>query len=230
MTASTPPMGLRIVLFGATGMVGHGALLEALDDPDVASVLCVGRRSIDLSHPKLGQLVPDAFGDFEAIADRLDGYDACFWCIGVSSAGMDEDAYTRITYDLTMDAARVLHARNPGMRFCFVSGTGADASEEGRIMWARVKGRAENDLQRVGFREVIVFRPAFIRPMRGVVSRVTAYRVLYAVFGALMPLFRAAGMACTSVELGQAMLAAAKGRAENTVHETRDILALAARA
>lgn len=210
-------------------MVGQGALLEALDCPDVTSVLSVGRREIDMSHPKLRQLVHDDFLNFEAVASRLSGLDACLWCLGVTSSGMDEAAYTRVTHDFTMAAAKVLHAENPDMRFCFVSGVGTDDTEQGRVMWARVKGKAENALKKVGFREVVLFRPGYIQPRRGVKSRVWMYRLFYAVFGVLYPLLRLVNRATSTAEFGRALIAGGKGLADKQLHYTRDINALAAK-
>lgn len=220
---------MNVLIFGATGMVGRGALLEALDCPVVAHVLSIGRRKADVEHPKLRQLVHTNFEDFESIASELKGLDACMWCLGVTSAGLDEAAYTHITYDYTMAAAKVLLEQSPDSRFCFVSGAGADSSERGRIMWARVKGKTENALKQMGFREAIVFRPGFIQPMRGARSRVALYRILYAIFGILYPVLRALGQATSTVDMGKAMIAAAMGMSQKQVLNTKDINQLAAR-
>ena len=220
---------MKVVLFGATGMIGKGVLLEALDHDAVSEVLCIGRRKVDVTHDKLRQIEHADFTDFSALAGELSGLDACFWCLGISSAGMDEARYTEITHAYTMAAARVLHAASPKLCFCFVSGAGTDATERGRSMWARVKGKTENDLKKVGFRELVIFRPAFIRPMRGVGSRTALYRVLYAVIGFLGPAFRALGLATSTVEMGRAMLAAAHGRAEQQILDSRGINDLAAK-
>jgi hypothetical protein len=221
--------GQAIVIFGASGMIGCGVLREALDSPAVASVLSIGRRTVELEHPKLRQLTHDNFEDFSAIADELQGLDACFWCLGTTSVGLDEAAYTKITYDLTMAAAKVLYEQSPEMRFCFVSGSKTDATERGRVMWARVKGKAENALRAMAFREVIIFRPAFVRSMKGCGPRGTIIRILYAVFAITFPLFRAVGAATSTVEMGKAMIAAALGMSDKQVLDSPDINELAAR-
>lgn len=221
---------MNIVIFGASGMIGWGVLLEALDSPAVTRVLSVGRRTLDIEHPKLRQIVHEDFEDFGSVADELTDIDACLWCLGTSAAGLDEAAYTRITYDFTMAAAKILHARSPDLRFCFVSGAGTDDTEKGRTMWARVKGKTENALRRVGFREVILFRPALIKPMRGAKPRGALYRIMYAIFGVLSPLLRVLGMATSTVEVGRSMVAAAQGKSSQPVLDSNDINALAARA
>lgn len=220
---------MNVVIFGATGMIGHGVLLEALDSTAVTRVVSVGRRKTGIVHPKLHEIVHADFEDFTTIADQLTDLSACFWCLGVSSAGMDEATYTRITYTFTMAAAEVLRTQNPDMRFCFVSGAGTDDTEQGRAMWARVKGKAENALKRIGFREVIIFRPGFIRPLRGVHSRVTLYRVLYTILAPFDPLLKRLASITSTVALGHAMLAAGLGLAEQQVLDPPDINALASK-
>ncbi|WP_428263043.1 epimerase [Haliangium sp.] len=219
---------MNVVIFGASGMIGHGVLLEALDCPEVSTVTSIGRRRVDIEHPKLGQIVHSDFEDFEPLADELAGVDACFWCLGVTSAGLDEATYTRITYDFTMAAAKVLRRRSPEVCFCFVSGAGTDDSERGRVMWARVKGKTENALAGLGVRELVVFRPAFIRARRGARPH-GALRVLYPLALLFYPLLRPLGMATSTVEVGRAMLAAAQGLAEQRVLDSRGINQLAAR-
>jgi uncharacterized protein YbjT (DUF2867 family) len=220
---------MKIVIFGATGMVGRGVLLESLDSESVASVLVVGRRPVGLEHPKLREILHDDFTDFSALAEELTGFDACFWCIGVPSSGMTEARYTLMTYEYTLAAARVLHARNPAMRFCFVSGAGANDTDKRSSMWARVKGKTENALREVGFKEVVVFRPAFIRALRGSKPRGLLYRMLYLLLGLFLPIFRLLGLATTTVEVGRAMVAAGQGRATKVLLHTRDIVALASK-
>lgn len=184
---------------------------------------------MDVDHPKLRQIVHENFEDFEALTDEFKGLDACFWCLGVSSAGLDEAAYTRITYDFTMAAAKVLHEQRPNMRFCFVSGAGTDDTEQGRVMWARVKGKAENALKQVGFQEVILFRPGFIRALRGTKSRVALYRVLYAIFSLFDPILRRLDSITSTVAIGRAMIAAAQGLSEKQLLDPPDINQLAAK-
>jgi len=219
---------MNAIIFGPTGMVGQGVLLEALDHPDVEKVLSVTRKPTGVTHAKHRELIHDDFQNYDAIADEMTGFDACFWCLGITSVGLNEAAYTLITHDFTMAAATVLHERNPNMVFCFVSGSGADASEHGRIMWARVKGKTENDLRRVGFRDVVVFRPAMIQPRRGVTPR-GSLRWLYAISGIVYPLVRALGGATSTVEVGKAMIAAAQGKADEKLLDSKGINRLAAR-
>lgn len=219
---------MRVIMFGASGMVGGGVLLECLEDARIERVLAVGRRSLGLAHPKLHELVlPDLF-DLEAAAGELRGYDACFYCLGVSSAGMSEADYRRLTYDLTVVVAETLERVSPGIEWCFVSGRGTDGTASGRVMWARVKGEAENYLLALP-QETYMFRPGFIQPMKGVRSRTRIYRALYAVLGPVSPLLRRLfpGAVTTSVNVGRAMIRAVTQGYPKRVLETEDINALA---
>ena len=203
---------MNVLLFGATGMVGQGVLRECLLDPEVERVLSIVRGASGQQHAKLRELVHQDFLDFSAIESELSGFDACFFCLGVSSAGMKEERYRRITYDITMAAARTLARLNPGMTFIYVSGMGTDSSERGRTMWARVKGKTENDLLRLPFRAAYMFRPALIMPLHGVKSRTRLVRVTYALIGPLLPLLRAwmPKHVTTTEQVGRAMIAVAK--------------------
>jgi uncharacterized protein YbjT (DUF2867 family) len=203
---------MKVILFGATGMVGQGVLRECLLDREVERVLTVVRRATGQRHSKLVELVHGNFFDFSAIEPQLSGYDACLFCLGVSSAGMSEDAYRRVTYDITLEAANTLVRRNAAMTFIYVSGAGTDSSEQGRTMWARVKGQTEDALLRLRFNAAYMFRPGFIQPLHGISSRTRAYRVL------------------TTEQVGRAMLRAAKQGAPKAVLEAPDIIALAAEA
>jgi uncharacterized protein YbjT (DUF2867 family) len=214
-----------IFLFGATGMVGQGVLRECLRDTDVRSVLSIGRSTTGQRHPKLRELVHRDFLDFSAIENELSGFDACFFCLGVSSAGMQEADYRRITYDFTMAAARVLARLNPGMTFEYVSGMGTDSSEHGRTMWARVKGKTENDLLRLPFKAAFMFRAGVIVPLDGIQSKTKLYRIFYAMLGPLLPLLRAAfpKHVTTTAQVGRAMIKVAKQGAPKSVLENSDI-------
>ena len=216
---------MKVMLFGATGMVGQGVLRECLLDPGVKSVLAVGRRATGQRHEKLRELVHEDFSRIFAISDELVGYDACFFCLGVSAAGRSERAYSEVTYDLTLAVARVLAERNPSMTFVYVSGTGTDSTEHGRAMWARVKGRTENALLRLPFQAAYMFRPAFIQPLHGIVSRTKLYRVLYAATGPLFPLLKALfpRYVTTTERVGRAMIHVAKHGAAKPVLENGDI-------
>jgi uncharacterized protein YbjT (DUF2867 family) len=220
---------MKIILFGGTGMVGQGVLRECLLAPDVERALVVGRTATGQQHEKLRELVHADFSDFSAVEDQLAGYDACFFCLGVSSAGMNEKDYSRVTFDYTMAAARVLAKKNPRMTFVFVSGRGTDSSEQGRSMWARVKGRTENALLKLPFKAAYMFRPAFIQPLHGIVSRTRLYRVLYVVLAPLYPVlkFFFPAMVTTTEKVGRAMLRAARDGAPKVWLETPDINALA---
>ena len=219
---------MRVILLGATGMVGQGVLRECLLAPDVAAVLAVGRRRTAQEHPKLRELLVDDLGDLGRHASELGGFDACFFCLGVSSAGMDESSYRRITKDLTLAVAALLAEVNPGMTFVYVSGAGSDASEGGRSMWARVKGETENALLRLPLK-VYLFRPGYIQPLHGISSRTTWYRVVYAVVGPFYPLWKTLfpSQLTTTELVGKAMLAVARERPGKSVLETPDINELA---
>lgn len=218
---------MKVIMTGATGMVGEGVLRQSLRDPMVEKVLVVNRRPCGVSHPKLEEIVHDEFMDLSPLAGRLVGYDACFFCLGVTSIGKTERIYARLTHTLTLRIARMLAEINPGMSFCYVSGQGTDSSESGRTMWARVKGRVENDLARLGFRAVYAFRPGFIKPMRGALRTHKAYGAL----GWLYPVLRLTtpGLTCTLEDLAQAMILAASQGYESSVLENRDIALLASR-
>ena len=193
-------------------MIGQGVLRECLADPEVREVLAIGRSASGVDDPKLGEIVRSDLFDYADIEGELSGYDACFFCLGVSAAGLNEEQYTKITHDLTLAAAQTLAKLNPNMTFIYVSGAGTDSTEKGRTMWARVKGRTENELLKLPFASAYMFRPAFIQPMHGIKSRTTLYRVLYATFGPLFPMLNALfpKYVTTTEQVGLAMLAVAK--------------------
>lgn len=218
-------MKIKAIIFGATGMVGEGVLHVALGHRDVEAVLVIGRRSCEVKHPKLKELIHDDFSDYSAVEKELAGYNACFFCLGVSSVGMSEKAYTRVTYDLTMEAAKTLSRLSPDMTFCYVSGAGTDSTEKGHIMWARVKGRVENRLKELPFRSVYLFRPGFIKPVKGVrhahaISRVVG--MLYPFLKVITPKY-----VCTLEEVGLAMIQAAKASPSRLIIENKAIRLLA---
>jgi uncharacterized protein YbjT (DUF2867 family) len=216
---------MNVILFGATGMLGQGVLRECLLDPDVERIVSVGRSATGQQHPKLRELIQRDLFDYSAIEGDLSGLDACFFCLGVSSVGMSEDAYRRVTHDLTIAAARTLVRLNPNMTFLFISGAGADSSERGRSMWARVKGQTENELLRMPFQAAYMLRPGVIVPLHGIKSRTTVYRVSYIVLAPLLPLLKAAfpRSILTTEQLGRAMLKIAKQGAPKPVLEAADI-------
>ena len=221
---------MRVIVYGATGMVGQGVLRECLEAPDVEAVLVVGRGPCGVTDPKVTELVRTDLLDYAGVEARLQGCDACFFCLGVSSAGLSEADYQRVTYDFTLAAARALLAQSPDLTFVFVSGEGADSTERGRTMWARVKGKAENAILALGFKRAYVFRPAFIEALHGIKSRTRSYRVLYVVLRPLLPLLRRAmpDRMTTTVNMGRAMLNAARRGAPKAVLRSKDINELAA--
>lgn len=223
---------MKVILFGATGMVGQGVLRECLRAPDVERVLVVGRSTTGATHEKLREIAHKDFTDFSAIEADLAGYDACFFCLGVSSAGMNEADYTRVTYDYAMAAARALLRVSPELTFVYVSGAGTDETEKTRSMWARVKGRTENAIRALGFRRAIMFRPGYIQPMHGIVSKTRLYRVFYALLAPLYPLVRrlAPSLATNTESVGLAMLEVTRGASSEPIVENGAINALATRA
>ncbi len=216
---------MKVMLFGATGMVGKGVLRECLNDPAVERVLAVGRHPTGEQHGKLRELILPDVADLSGKEADLAGWDACFFCLGVSSAGMSEEQYRKVTYDLTLAVARTLVFINPAMTFTYVSGMGTDSTERGRVMWARVKGKTENDLLRLGFKAAYMFRPGFIIPLHGIKSRTTWTRIFYMVTAPLQPVFKALfpRMATTTEQLGRAMLAVATKGYLRHVLDTKDI-------
>lgn len=220
---------MNVVLFGATGMVGQGVLRECLRNPGVTDVLAVGRSPTGQTHPKLRDIIHADLLDFAAVEPALSGFDACFFCLGVASAGMDETDYRRITFGITVAAATTLARLNPGMTFIYVSGAGADSSERGRVMWARVRGETENAVLRLPFRRAVIIRPAGIIPLHGISSRTRLYRAAYAITRPIQPLlYRMFPQFVTTTEkLGQAMLQIVRHGSPKPILEARDINALA---
>jgi uncharacterized protein YbjT (DUF2867 family) len=220
---------MNILIFGATGMVGQGVLRESLRAADVAKVVAVGRSPSGTTHPKLQDLLLPDLTRYDAVEAQLQGFDACFFCLGVSSAGMKEQEYSALSYDLTMQAARVLARLNPRMTFIYVSGAGTDSTERGGTMWARVKGRTENALQTLGFKAVYLFRPGVIQPLHGIRSKTGSYRTLYSLLKPLLPLLRALlpKQILTTESVGLAMLEAGRHGAPQPILETADIYQLA---
>jgi uncharacterized protein YbjT (DUF2867 family) len=218
---------MRSILFGATGMIGQGVLRELLLDPNVERVLVIGRRPTGVSNPKLIELVHSDFYDFSAIEKDLAGYDSCFFCLGVTSLRKTELEYRLLTYNLTLAAATTLARLNPDMAFLYVSGTGTDSTERGRVMWARVKGQTENALLRM-FPKAVMIRPGYIQPMHGIRSPSKWTRRGYAVIGAAYPLLRALfpRSVTTTEELARAMIRAARGESPKRILEPADLIAL----
>jgi len=222
---------MKVLIFGATGMVGQGVLRQCLLDPDVQLVVTLGRTPSSagnpgLREPRLREIVHPNLEDLSAIESELSGFDACFFALGISSGGMKEADYDRVTYGLTLAAAEPLSRLNPRMTFIYVSGTGTDGSEKGRVMWARVKGRTENALLRLPF-SAYMFRPGIIQPLDGIQSKTPVYRIAYALMKPLLPFLRWAlpNQVLTTREIGQGMLAVAKRGYAKRILETKDIRA-----
>ncbi|MFO0599969.1 MAG: NAD(P)H-binding protein [Myxococcaceae bacterium] len=218
---------MKVLLFGASGMIGQGVLLECLKRSDVTQVLAVGRTSVPQKDPKLKDVLVKDLTDFSQVGDAFDGVDAVLYCLGVSSGGMKEADYRRITYDFTMAAAKAIFAKSPGAVFCFISGASTDSTEQTGPMWARVKGAAENALQKVGFKAVYCFRPGAIEPMDGIVSKTPSYKWMYVVMKPFWFMLRGLSKYVTSTrQLGFAMVEVAKKGYSKTILESVDINAV----
>ena len=217
---------MKVLVFGATGMVGQGVLRECLLDPEVELAVTVGRTATGARDAKLREIVREDLRSYAGIEDELTGFEAGFFCLGVSSSGMKEADYERVTYGLTLAAAETLSRVNPEMKFIYVSGAGTDSSERGRVMWARVKGRTENALLRLPLK-AYMFRPGLIQPLDGIKSKTPAYRILYGLAKPLLPLLRWAfpNQVLSMRDIGRAMLAVAKRGYGKRIMETRDIRA-----
>ena len=216
---------MKVILFGGSGMVGQGVLRECLIDPGVEAVLSIGRSPLGVEHPKLRELLHKDFTDYSAIEPQLAGYDACFFTLGVSSIGMDAERYRHLTYDLTMAAARTLARLNPGMVFTYVTGRGTDSTEQGSLMWARVKGKTENDLLKLPFKAAYMFRAAGIQPLHGVRSKTGWINAVYAVTAPLLAVMVRAtpNYMTTSERLGRAMIKVARDGYPRPILESADI-------
>ena len=216
---------LRVIITGTTGMVGEGVLHECLQNPDITAVLLINRKPLGITHPKLKEIIHSDFFELSSIEGQLSGYDACYFCLGVSAIGMNEEDYYRMTYTLTLYVAQVLSKANPEMVFCYVSGSGTDSSEKGRAMWARVKGKTENDLMNLPFKKVYAFRPGYMQPTKGLKNVKKYYHYMswmYPFFRTVFPSF-----VSTLKELGLAMIAVTKNGYPKKVLEVKDIIKLA---
>jgi uncharacterized protein YbjT (DUF2867 family) len=218
-------------VFGATGMVGAGVLLECLADPRVESVLAIGRSPTGRADPKLREIRHDDFFHYEALGSDFAACDACFFCLGVTSVGRGEAEYTHLTYDLTVAAASAMAAANPGMTFCYVSGVGTDSTGRSRTMWARVKGRTENAILALPFKAAFMFRPGFIQPVKGVRSKTSWYQAVYNIVGPLASILQRLlpNQVTTTAKLGRAMIQVAAAGYGKQVLYPRDINAVAGR-
>jgi uncharacterized protein YbjT (DUF2867 family) len=214
-------MKIKAIIFGASGMVGNGVLIKTLQDPDVESVLVVGRRPCGIKDVKMKEIIHNDFYDYKSIEHDLKGFNACFFCLGVSSVGMNEADYTGITYDLTMETAKTLSKLSPEMTFCYVSGEGTDSTEKGRLMWARVKGRTENHLMNLPFKAAYMFRPGFMKPVEGQLN----LKPVFKAFGYLYPVvkFIFPSHGCKLEDVGKAMIRIVKAGYSKRILENIDI-------
>lgn len=218
---------MKVIITGSTGMVGKAVLLECLESNAVESVLVVNRHSIQMDHPKLTEVIHQDFFNIDPIKDDLKGYDACFYCLGVSAVGLSEEKYSQITFSMTEHFAKTLHTLNPDMVFNYVSGTGTDSSEKGRIMWARVKGKTENMIFNQGFKDTYAFRPGFILPEKGVKSRTRLYNFFYIISRPFFPLLKRSKSVTTSSKVGKAMIHSVLYPQNQKILENPDINKLA---
>ena len=224
-------MKIRAIITGSTGMVGKGVLLECLDSPIVESVLVINRKTIGIKHEKLTEIIHTDFYDLSPVEAQLKGYNACYFCLGVSSFRMSEADYTKVTHDLTLHFAETVLRMNRGMTFTYVSGVGTDSSEKSKTMWARVKGRTENDLLKMPFKAAFMFRPGFIQPMKGIKSATKLYNAIYVVFKPLYSVLKAVvpnGITST-VQMGQAMINVITDGFQSKILHSRQINELASK-
>jgi uncharacterized protein YbjT (DUF2867 family) len=218
----------KVIITGATGMIGKGVLLECLDHDAIGEVMVIGRNPVNHKHPKLKELIHKDFSDFSEVKNQLSGYDACFFCLGISAAGLKEDQYKKITCDFTLSLAKTLVEINSEMTFNYVSGQGTDSTEKGRMMWARVKGKTENDLLNLGFNQAFMFRPGMIIPLRGIKSRTKSYRFMYDYFIWLVKTIKAISpnSVVDTTQIGLAMINSMLKGYNKNILKAKDILIL----
>lgn len=197
---------MKAIITGSTGMVGKAVLLECIDDSRVTEVLLINRSPLDISHPKVKEIIHKNFKDFTAIQSQLNGFDACFHCMGVSSAGKSEEEYTELTYTITEALASTLFSVNPNMVFNYVTGTGTDSTEKGNTMWARVKGKTENMILNMGFKDAYMFRPGIILPEKGIESKTSLYNIFYVIARPIFPLLKKLKSVTTTTKIGRSMI------------------------
>jgi len=218
----------KVIITGATGMIGKGVLLECLDHSEISEVLVIGRSSLEMEHPKLKELIHGDFTDFSNVKDQLEGFDGCFFCLGISATGLNEPDYKRITYDFTLALATTLKDLNPDLTFNYVSGQGTDSTEKGRMMWARVKGKTENDLLKLGFKQAFMFRPGAIIPLKGIKSKTKSYQFMYDYFMWLLKIIKtlAPNSIVNTTQIGLAMINSVSKGYKKPILAPKDIIAL----
>jgi hypothetical protein len=215
---------INVIITGSTGMVGEGVLHECIQNPWVENILLINRTSCGVKNPKIKELIHANFFDISAIEAQLIGYDACFFCLGVSSIGMNEVNYFKMTHTLTLHIAQTLSKLNTGMTFIYVSGKATDSSEKGKSMWARVKGKTENDLMKLPFKQVFAFRPGYIQPIKGLKHTHGFYNYIQWMYPLILRHFP--NMACTLEQLGKAMINATCIGYTSNIIESKDIISL----
>lgn len=219
---------MKVIILGSSGMVGSGVLMECIDNPKVSEILLINRKAGTRQHAKIKELIHPDFCNFESLGDQLKNYDACFFCLGVSAVGLKEEAYHKITFELTLAFAKVLSRANKQLTFCYVSGEGTDSTERGKSMWARVKGKTENALLDLPFKDAYMFRPGYIQPMKGIKSKTALYSAIYTLFTPLYYLLKPfKSLVTDSVSLGKAMLAVCEKGYTKKILRNADINKLA---
>jgi hypothetical protein len=215
---------IKPLIFGSTGMIGQAVLLECIEDPLIETILIINRSSSGVKHQKVKEILLSDFSNFSALVKEFGNYNTCFFCLGISALGLSEEEYTKITYDLCMKAANTLLQSGTAYTFCYVSGAGTDSTEKGRQMWARVKGKLENALLALPFKNAFMFRPGYIQPMKGIVSRTKSYRIIYKIFTPLYYLLKPfKGAVTDTTTLGKAMISAARNGYDKKIIEMKDI-------
>ncbi len=218
---------MKVIITGSTGMIGKGVLLECLEDPDISAVLVINRRKLGLTHQKLRELIVSDFFAVDQYTGSLRGYDVCLFCLGTTAVGKSEEIYHRITYELTTLFAQAMLTQNPGSSFCYVSGAGTDSTGQGKVMWARIKGKTENKLLSMHFDKVHAFRPGFIQPLKGIRSATEWYNIVYALFGFLYPLLKRLPKYVTdTTTMAKAMIRVAQSGYKKPILESIDINAV----
>jgi len=222
-------MGIKVIITGSTGMVGKGVLLECLEDSSIESVLLINRNPIGIEHEKIKELLQKDFQNLSPLREELVGYDACYFCLGVSAYRMKEKQYYEVTYKMTLHLAKLLSDINPEMSFCYVSGLGTDSSEKGRSMWARVKGKTENAILKLPFKTTFIFRPGYIQPLKGIKSKTSSYNKIYSILKPLYPIFKLIipNKVTSSINVGKAMIYTSKHSYDANILYNKEINELA---